>query len=361
MFFNAAVQGNTRTWDTLSGKNGKYIIAGGLSLGILQAIALGSMDDEDEDRSELIPDWVKRTSWIIPYGEGKTDYVAIPMPLGLHVIPNISRMLTETAIEADKGESVSIPSKTLELMALLVDGVNPMGGSEAGFTQMVTPSILKPLVQLDQNRSGLGGPIYRERHANDAGAPGYKLGRDNTNPAYKLAAEGIHRAFHGNDPDIRDPSAPAWTSPQPEALRYLPEAYFGGVWRETEKFIDTASAIAQGKELDRRRTILLSRFSGDLTDPSAPMTPYYQALDQVSAAYRARKLADEAGIDRDLPLADLYKEAGRVRRQMRTLLDERRELALVGGEDATIREIEREMADIMREFTREVRDVRRAK
>lgn len=358
MFFNSAVQGNVRTYQTLTGKFGKTIVVAGLFMGVVQALLTAALlDDDDDENSELLPDYVKRTSWVIPYARDK--YLAIPMPLGLHVLPNIGRVLTQTAIGAGRGDGLQIRNATLELTATILDSLSPIGGSDAGLTQMITPSVLKPLVQLAENRGGLGGQIYKDRMPGDAGAPGYTLGRDSTNPAYKALAEAIHRVFH-RSPDARDPKMPAWTSPQPEALRLIPESVFGGVWRETEKLLDTARMTIEGKEMDRRRIVLLSRFAGDLSDPSAPTEVYYRALDQVESAHRGALRAQADGRDpTPNSLRGLHARANKVKQASVRLTDAIRELAMEGGHDEEIRSLERERGDMMREWIQIVREVRR--
>jgi hypothetical protein len=71
---------------------GKQIIAGDITLGTTQALALAAAGFDDNEPAE----YVRERSLIIPIGEKK--YVTVPMPLGFHVIPNIGRVSTEFAL-----------------------------------------------------------------------------------------------------------------------------------------------------------------------------------------------------------------------------------------------------------------------
>jgi hypothetical protein len=88
-FFNASVQGTARTLETLAGPKGKQIIAGGVLLGVLQAMALAAAGFDDDEP----PEFVREKNLIIPIGGKK--YVTIPMPQGFLVLPNIGRIATE--------------------------------------------------------------------------------------------------------------------------------------------------------------------------------------------------------------------------------------------------------------------------
>jgi len=358
MFFNAAVQGNTRTLEALRGKHGNKIIAGGITLGILQALLLEMVLDDDEE--ERVPEWVKMTSWVIPYtrDDGKHDYVAIPMPLGLHVLPNIGRLITEAGIDYKKGEKINVIGSVFHLFGTLFSAMSPLGSGESGM-QLIMPTVFDPAVALWENKNGLGSPIYKERGQYDEGAPGYLMGRESTNPVYKGIAYGVHMAFNGMDPYERNTTLDPWTSPQPEAIRFIPETIGGGLWRDTERMLDTLGSVAGIKDVPRNRMILLSRFAGDLHSDQAPMDMYYKNLDAVAGAKYGVRRADKDGVVRESPLAAMASRAGEVQQEMRTLIESRRELALEDGSELAIKEIEGEMAEIMREFNAEVREARR--
>ncbi|WP_159321418.1 LPD38 domain-containing protein, partial [Klebsiella pneumoniae] len=81
---------------------GRKIMLGGVMLGAVNALigmAMMGGDDGEEDNWEKIPDFVKERSLIFPLG--REDYLAIPMPLGYHVFPNLGRKAVEMMMHDD--------------------------------------------------------------------------------------------------------------------------------------------------------------------------------------------------------------------------------------------------------------------
>ena len=88
-FFNAAMQGTARMYETIKSPAGKKIMAGGVMLGVIQALMFKVAGWDDEEP----PQFVRERSLLIPTSGG--SYIQIPMPLGFNAIPNIGRIFTE--------------------------------------------------------------------------------------------------------------------------------------------------------------------------------------------------------------------------------------------------------------------------
>jgi hypothetical protein len=117
-FFNASAQGTARLAQTMAGPKGRQIAAGGVLLGVLQAVALAAAGfGEDEP-----PDFVRERNLVIPIGDKK--YLTIPMPLGFHILPNIGRTAAEFWLSGFKrgGE------RAAKLFASTVEAFSPVGG-----------------------------------------------------------------------------------------------------------------------------------------------------------------------------------------------------------------------------------------
>lgn len=358
-FFNAAVQGTARMAQAINGPAGRKIVLGGLAIGVMQALALAGLDDEDR---ENIPDFVKERSLVIPLGDGR--FAQIPMPLGLHVIPNIGRVLTEAALDVAAGRDVNATKAVGELLMTAADAFNPLGGAQS-MIQLLSPTPLDPLVGLSENQDAFGRPIYRERSDYDPAKPGFALGRDNTSPLWKGAAY-IINALAGGDEFARNPDLPDAASPQPEALRFIAESIGGGVWRESERAIEAVISTFTGVPVESHRLPLLSRFLGDLNSTSAPVARFYdnmRELDVLRARVRGLEESEhpeaQARLDRlvaDHPVAALTMDALDARRELRALHEERRELAMAGDMDAAaLKDVEERIAELMRDFNARVR------
>ena len=107
-FFNASVQGSARLLETLRGPAGRKIMAGGVALGVLQAMMLAAAGYDDDEP----PEYLKEKNFIIPLPGG--DYITLPMPLGLNIFPGVGRIMTETifrsmgVISGSKGFGLSL-------------------------------------------------------------------------------------------------------------------------------------------------------------------------------------------------------------------------------------------------------------
>lgn len=142
-FFNAAMQGTARIAETMTtmekgdpktlkfSRTGKQIIAGGITLGAMQALALAAAGFDDDDP----PEFVRERSLIIPIGDKK--YVTIPMLLGFHAIPNIGRISAEFAMGGFKKPA----EHTVRLASVFAEAFNPIGS--AGFSiQTIAPTAI---------------------------------------------------------------------------------------------------------------------------------------------------------------------------------------------------------------------------
>jgi hypothetical protein len=119
---------------------GKQIIAGGITLGTTQALALAAAGFDDNEPAEF----VRERSLIIPIGEKK--YVTVPMPLGFHVIPNIGRVRTAFAL-GGSGSQLTIQCDWRRCLRK-----RSVRWAVRLFIQTIAPTPPDPLVALSENK-----------------------------------------------------------------------------------------------------------------------------------------------------------------------------------------------------------------
>lgn len=264
-FFNAAVQGTTRLAQTLTGPAGKKIIAGGLLLGTMQAALLASAGFDEEEP----PEFIRERNLIIPIGGDK--YLAFPMPLGYHVIPGTSRILTEWALSGFK----DTPERIASLTGMFLDAFNPIGN--AGWSaQTLAPTFADPIVALTENKDWTGKPIARKDFSNLDPTPGYTRSKEATNIVFKKIAEYLNLASGGTD------FKPGIFSPTPDQLEYLWGQATGGLGREIAKGITTVEKTITGEDLPSYKIPLAGRFYGETKSSAAESGRFYKNMEKLN-------------------------------------------------------------------------------
>jgi hypothetical protein len=264
-FFNAAVQGTTRLAQTLKGPAGKKIIAGGLLLGTMQAALLAAAGFDEEEP----PEFIRERNLIIPIGGDK--YFAFPMPLGYHVIPGTSRILTEWALSGFK----DTPERIASLTGMFLEAFNPIGN--AGWSaQTLAPTFADPIVALTENKDWTGKPIARKDFSNLDPTPGYTRSKEATNIVFKKIAEYLNLASGGTD------FKPGVFSPTPDLIEYLFGQATGGLGREIAKGVTTIEKTVTGEDLPSYKIPLAGRFYGDTKSSAAESGRFYKNMEKLN-------------------------------------------------------------------------------
>lgn len=321
-FLNAAIQGNVRMLETLAGPAGRKVMAGGVALGMLSGLAgaliMGGGGADDEWKK--IPDFVKERSIIIPLS--RQDYVAIPMPLGFHVFPNIGRKLVEFGMHDDPTKSRAGHLADMAMIAL--NAYNPLGGAD-NIMQMLAPTPFDPVVALMENKDWTGRQIYKEQRSALDPKPGHAMGKDSVTPPARWVARLINDASGGNE------WQPGKWSPNPDALEYLFGQFTGGVGRELTKAGNMVTAAVTGEELAPHQITLAGRFYGDTRGVNGQSTSYYENLKRVNTSMaeakgRVQQGEDAAAVLLDVPLAKVDGPANVLDKRVSDLVKMRKQI-----------------------------------
>ena len=266
-FFNASVQGTSRMAKLLVdrtpdgrykvSKHGKRIMAGGVMIGVFQAVML-SMAGFGEDEP---PEFLKNKNFIIPTVDG--NYLIIPMPLGLNIFPNMGRTLTEFAMSNRKDAK----KLTKQVFGLVLDSFNPLGSS--GFMQTAFPTIADPLVAIAENKDAFGRPIAKENRATNP-TPGYERNRESSTALSQGLSYVINYLTGGGEYGI------GIISPTADEIDYLAGQYAGGVGREIMKAARAIGSIGDDEELPPYKIPILGKLYGETTTPSAVTDKFYR-------------------------------------------------------------------------------------
>jgi len=341
-FFNASMQGSARLVQTLKGPMGRKIVGGGILIGSMQAIALAAAGfDEDEP-----PEFIKEKNLVIPLPDHK--YALIPMPLGLHLFPNIGRETTEWAISGFKSPGKHVTN----MMGTTLDSFNPLGGSNLG-VQTLTPTLLDPLVALEANKDAFGRPIYKADRATNP-TPGYLRSREGASEISKLLSEFLNYASGGTE------FKKGAISPTGDALDYLAGQFTGGAGREVMKTEEAIKSVVTGEELPAYRVPLAGRFYGDIESKAADSQRFYENVTRLSEHEneikgRQKSKGDVLGYLRDNPEAKLWQRANNVENQISQLNKRKKDFQARGLPKEKITAIDEQKQQIMRQFNNQVK------
>jgi hypothetical protein len=315
-FFNAAMQGTARMIETLKGPMGKKIMAGGLLLGSMQAALLAAAGFDDEEP----PEFIRSKNIVIPTGDG--NYIAFPMPLGYHVIPGLSRILTEWTLSGFDDTA----RRVTDLTGLFLDAFNPIGN--AGWSaQTLAPTFADPVVAIFENKDWTGKPISKEDIFSLRPTPGYTRAREGANWLSTNLAEFLNYASGGTK------YQPGVLSPTPEQIEYLVGQVFGGVGREAIKLTTSIEKTATGEDLPPYKIPLYGRFVGETKSSAAESNKFYknmEKLNRLDLEVKGRREDREPIGDfmrenpetRLLPLANkTYKDVQALRKRRAALLE----------------------------------------
>jgi hypothetical protein len=340
-FFNASVQGTARMAQTITGPAGRKIVAGGLLLGVAQAVMLGLAGLDDD-----IPEWVKDRNVIIPLGGGR--YFAFPMPLGYHAIPAFSRR----AIEAF-GNDDPIQKDVIGMAGVIMDAFNPIG-SGGSLLQVVTPTVVDPLAALSENRDFAGRQIYQANMNNLDPTPGPDRNRAGVSPVGAALSFAIDRLTGGSG------YTPGAVSPTGDAIDYLIGQATGGVGREIMKVTSVGRSIVTSEEVPSYKIPVVGRMIGNANESFSVTSRYYENVTQMNRHEREIEGRDEDGKDttpylEKNPEAFLYSDVAKYESEIKSLRKAKKAAETQEERDL----LDEEMLTLMMEVNQMVADAKR--
>lgn len=358
-FFNAAVQGNERTLRVLRGPTGAKIIAGGLGLGVLQALMLAAAGYDDDE----IPEFAKARALIIPLFGTEEKYISIPLPLGLHVLPNTGRVITEMVIGDRKG----IGKKAVEALGEISGAFNPLGGGNIftmdGALRTLAPTVVDPFVEIGFNRNFAGNQIERDARGESDSRPGAARARESTQrqftgQAYLGISKAINKITGGSEFERGE------ISPTPERLRYIAQVAGGGVVRELEKVINSSVAASRGEKVPASAVPVLGRFYGAVDKDQVARSRYYEGSKRLETLQGSLKSAKKGGdaatverLQRTHPEIGLINANNRAQQAIQKL---NKQAVEVVGDRETMEAIDQRRFETMRALSDAIRDMERS-
>lgn len=352
-FFNASVQGTARMAETMHhgaepgnilGRRGKQIVAGGLLLGAMQAMWLMAAGFDDDEP----PEFVRDRNIVIPIGGKK--YLAVPLPLGFHVLPAVGKSLTEFVLGGFKRPG----DRIAHVFDVLADAFNPIGNTGMSL-QTIAPTVIDPLAALAENKDWTGKPIYREDLSKLSPTPGYLRTKDTATALSKAMAYWINIGTGGTD------FRKGLLSPTPDQIDYLIGQVTGGVGRELGKVDQMVSSAITGEELPAYKIPLIGRLYGTAEGRAPEGNRFYANLKamnehqaEIEGLVKSGKREEAASYMKEHPESAMFREADRTQRLVSKLQKQKIDLRQKSGSQDTAKNIDEQITRNMRNFNQRV-------
>ena len=273
MFTNASIQGHARFIRAFTkSKKARVMAAGLVGLGfVMDMIGRALLGDDDETDLKVwdeIPEWDKERYWIFPVPKDMDEkgYIKIPMPQGLHVLPNIGRMISEWCFSSRKK---GLPDMALRAGLLIVDAFNPFGAA-ASPGQFIAPTVAKPVVQLSENRNFAGQKVFRDETAYGGYTPpAYQRAWSNTPEHWTRLSKMLNDVTGGDD------VKPGRINIPPEAIRLIVNSY---LLPGTSGNIDKLAGALEKDKTTAKDWPVLSRMVGTAPDEREKERAVYDRL-----------------------------------------------------------------------------------
>ena len=347
-FFNPAVQGTVLVGKTLAGPVGRKIVAGGLAIGVLQALWMAAAGfDADEP-----PDYVRDKNFIIPIGNKK--YLTLPMPPGYNVIPGLSRIITEYILGQNHLISGGKPltDAAAQILTLFLDSFNPLGGGS--LLQMVSPTVIDPIAATSMNKDAFGRPIFKEDLSTKP-TPGFMRSRENATQVSQWIAEFLNY--------VSSPAGTHYTkgkwSPTADEIDYYAGQVGGGAAREVIKAAELAKSAFTSEPVPSYRIPLAGRFYGDAKSQSAIQDKFYNNITLMNKYGNEITNIQKSGQDpskymRAHPEAQLYNAASNFNNTINEMNKNKKNMLKNKLPLKDIREYEAQKYQIMKTFNDQV-------
>lgn len=261
IFTNPSIQGLNKAGVAFSNHpvRSTLVLAGlpavlGYGVAALAASILDGDDDEKVREAYMdLPKWIRRTNICIPI-EG-TKFVTIPLSYELRVSYGLGEMFWE--IEQGMIEPGELVKETVTQLSDLL----PLSFASGTVAQNLSPTIVRPLVDIIQNKDFTGRPIYRENTFNQ-GMPEYTKAYAGTAKWLTKSSEVLNNAmskFWVKDYPEPDKYTPGAININPAIVEHLLDSYLGGLYTFPSKAAKTVSMIWDEDMQDIRNIPFLNR------------------------------------------------------------------------------------------------------
>lgn len=248
VFWNAAIQGTVNCARAFGRHPVKATIwaTALLLLGYMISALNDDGDDEKENSYYNMPKYVRRTNLMFRAGK---MWVTVPLPVEYRAIYGMG----ELAYGAISGREEYSDGELAKEISAQMSQILPLDVMEGGGgLQAFAPSAFKPAIEVYNNKSWTGLPIYKDTPFNK-NMPEWTKAYPRANKYLVDLAKMASDATGGNDYKA------GAVNLNPAQLEYLLNGYFGGYSNIVNKLIKTGETMLGEREFDPASILLVNR------------------------------------------------------------------------------------------------------
>ena len=229
LFANAGIQGSARVITALRYKGVRKIV-GAITAGSFAINEMNRMINEEEYKK--ISDFNKNSNLIFMMPSG--NHLKIKLPYGF----NIFKIIGDIANESMHGEINTVEAGK-RLIVALDDAYNPL--SSPTVAQLISPTILDPIVQWSENKNWFGSPIKPSQLTFGAKKRESSLYWASVRPQTKAITEWLNKVTGGSEIEA------GFVDISPENIDELVNFLGGGVGKFLSNSLATGISLGKGE------------------------------------------------------------------------------------------------------------------
>ncbi|MBF5091902.1 N-6 DNA methylase [Novosphingobium sp. NBM11] len=242
LFANASIQGSARILMAMRSPKVRKMLAATMiasaAVELLNAM-VSAIDDDGESIYDKIPEYEKARNIVLMLPGGST-YVKFPLPYGYNVFWGAGRSAAEIARRGGARWKETMANFAGEV----ADAFNPVGGSQS-LLNFIAPTIVDPIVDLEQNKDFSGRKIMPDQPAYGPQEPDSQRYWGSVGPHWRAITDALNEATGGDD------VVPGAVDVSPETLEYLAGTAVGSAGGFLDRM---ASLVSKGFDPDAEVT-----------------------------------------------------------------------------------------------------------
>lgn len=220
-----------------------YLVLGSLAPLINEVLCSALGGDDDDANYYNLPEYVRRNNICLYVGG---SWLTIPLPIELRALYGLGEMSCSFLTGKEKYKPVKVAGQISQILP--IDFLEGSGGLNA-----FVPSYVKPAVEVYNNESWTGIPIYRD-NAFNKDMPNWTKAYKSTSPELIELSERINNFTGGTK------YRKGTVDFNPAAIEYLFKSYLGGVATTIDQVKKTAMMPFNEDMQDWRNVVIANRF-----------------------------------------------------------------------------------------------------